>query len=219
MGRATPEPCPRVPPRAEVPCGGGAHPRLQPWGDTLPSPGPAPWAQQAMVWAQAAVSSPPPADKRLSSSPMKAVEGTDMMKAGRCPLPWEESSFQAASPSPLHRPWLAATAAAPRSMPFQAQGAQHPSLQSQGLVLLPPHGWFVAQGPPVPCLCSGFILPALFAASLSRGEAAECQQSDPVRLWGHTLGPGCPSLGGLQPALLLEGFALVWAMAQTRSRS
>ncbi|KAI1230542.1 hypothetical protein IHE44_0010004 [Lamprotornis superbus] len=38
------------------------------------------------------------ADKRVSSSPMKAVEGSDMMKAGRCPLPWEECSFQAASP-------------------------------------------------------------------------------------------------------------------------
>lgn len=35
------------------------------------------------------------------------------MKAGRCPLPWEERSFQAASPSPPHRPRLAATAAAP----------------------------------------------------------------------------------------------------------
>ncbi|NWR50484.1 PALM protein, partial [Regulus satrapa] len=49
-------------------------------GDTLPSLGPVPRAHQAIVWAQAVVS-PSPADKRVSSSPMKAVEGSDMMKA------------------------------------------------------------------------------------------------------------------------------------------
>ncbi|RMC00933.1 hypothetical protein DUI87_22620 [Hirundo rustica rustica] len=63
-----------------VPCGGGARPGCQPWGDTLPSLGPDPRAHRAIVWAQAVVS-PPPADKRVSSSPMKAVEGSDMMKA------------------------------------------------------------------------------------------------------------------------------------------
>lgn len=133
-----------------------------------------------------------------------------MMKAGRCPLPWEECSFQAASPSPLHCPRLAATAAAPRraarclSKP-RAENIRHCNHRV----------WFcfhptVGSGPfqlsPISCLCSSFILPALFAASLRRGEAEECQPQ----------GPRCLSWGGCSQLCCWRGLLWFGAVAQTR---
>lgn len=177
-----------------MPCGGGARPRCQPWGDTLPSLGPDPWAHQATLWAQAVVS-PPPADKRVSSSPMKAVEGSDMMKAGRWPLPWEERSFRAASPSPPAPPSARChrSHSPPcRSMPFQAQGREQPSLQSQGLVLLPPHGWFVAQGLSTSALFHVSAPVSSFPLRLQLLCAGGRQQSGSYRAHGARL----PELGG-----------------------
>lgn len=172
------------------------------------------------------LSSPSPADKRVSSSPMKAVEGSDMMKAGRCPLPWEERSFQAASPSPPHRPRLAATAAAPRraarclSKP-RAENIRHcnhrvwfcfhPTVGSRLRASPPqPRSMSLLQFHPSRSVCS-------FSAQGRGSRVLAASTADPVRGPGAAAtgsygahGARLPELGGLQPALLLEGFALVW---------
>uniref|UniRef100_A0A8B9Z0B5 Paralemmin-1 n=1 Tax=Buteo japonicus TaxID=224669 RepID=A0A8B9Z0B5_9AVES len=96
-----------VPSRAAMPCGSRARTRCQPWEDTSPSLGPIPRAPGRpgdYFGSGGRLSSLSPAEKKVSSSPMKAVEGTDMMKAGRCPLPREERSFPVASPSPSTPP-------------------------------------------------------------------------------------------------------------------
>lgn len=167
-----------VPSRVAMPCGRGARPRHQPWGDTPPSLGPIPRAHGRpgnRFGSGGRLSSPSPAEK-VSSSPMKAVEGTDMMKAGRCLLPREEHSFPVASPLPSRAaPQLAARPAAlPPPLPtarwLSKPKAQNISyLQSEGLFSLPHRGWFVVQGPPsppVPYLCSSFILRLLLCLRL-----------------------------------------------------
>lgn len=202
MGRARKEPCPHVPSRAVVLCGGGACPRCQPWGDTLPSLRPDPWAHQAILWAQAVVS-PPPADKRVSSSPMKAVEGSDMMKAGRCPLPWEERSFQAASPSLLHHSRLAATAAAPRraarclSKP-RAENSRHCN-HRVWFFFHPTVGLWLRAPTPQPYSMSLLQFhPSCSVCSFSaQGGGSRVPATGSYRARGTRL----PELGGLQPAL------------------
>lgn len=117
-----------------------------------------------------------------------------------------------------------------RSMPFQAQGREHPSLQSQGFGFASTPQLVRGSGPlhlsPVPCLCSSFILPALFAASLRRGEAAECWlparltlcEAPGLLLQGATghMGPGCLSWGGCSQLCCWRGLLWFGAVAQTR---
>lgn len=127
-------PCPPSlsPPGQWCPVAGEPIPGTSCGGDTLPSPGPVPWARGPLgdgFGSGGCLSSPSPAEKKVSSSPMKAVEGTDMMKAGGCALPQEERSFPIASPSrpPPRRPSARCppTATTHRSMAFQARGRAH----------------------------------------------------------------------------------------------
>lgn len=116
-----------------------------------------------------------------------------------------------------------------RSMPFQAQGREHPSLQSQGLVVLPPHGWFVAQGlstsapfhvsAPISSfplclklLCTGVRQQCWLPARLTLCEALGPL---PQGATGHT-GPGCLSWGGCSHLCCWRGLLWFGAVAQTR---
>lgn len=162
---------------------------------------------------------------------MKAVQGTDMMKAGTCPLPLEDCSLL----PPCSTSQLSAFHAQPtlqfchqRSPPldeFPSLGHRMSFICHQmvhSFFLLEACGWFSARGPhsspSVSCLCSGLILSSCsFCCFLMQGSRT---------MRGQGWGGGCLSLAmgavgttGLQAALLLERVCSGLSMAQTRNKS
>lgn len=146
-------------------------------------------------------SSPPPA-KKVSSSPMKAVEGTDMMKAGTCPLPREEHSLLVASllpPRGIFR--LTALSAQPVLQPCHQRSPplhEFPSLGHQISVIC--HRRVRVQWDPAAGLQFRAPIPSLFHVSAPVSSFASCC----LRLLGAREsrdagpGPGPPARGSLQ---------------------
>lgn len=155
------------------------------------SPGPLPRVQRKGCDGLGSgdhLSSPSPAEK-VSSSPMKVVEGTDMMKAGGYLLPGEQLSLPAPSPPRCSRHR--------RSMPFHAPGTEHRLFAIRAFVFASTPRLVRGSGPPhAPHLCSGFILCLLLCLRL-----LGCQGGGAGSGLGEAQSPGRAHLGSSEQSV------------------